>query len=185
MDKKKIMQSVRPVISLLVICLVTSLALAGTNLLTRDRIAELDRQNEIDALSMLIPDSTYDKTDFGYIAKKGSDTIGLIFTTSAKGYSGDVKVMTAIDPEEGTVIAVRVVDVSNETVGLGQRAKEESFSEQYKGKSGEIGVVKGAASEGEITAITGATITSRAVTDAVNQALILFGSVMNGGGEAK
>ena len=43
MDKKKIMQSVRPVISLLVICLVTSLALAGTNLLTRDRIAELDR----------------------------------------------------------------------------------------------------------------------------------------------
>ena len=45
MDKKKIMQSVRPVISLLVICLVTSLALAGTNLLTRDRIAELDRQN--------------------------------------------------------------------------------------------------------------------------------------------
>lgn len=89
MDKKKIMQSVRPVISLLVICLVTSLALAGTNLLTRDRIAELDRQNEIDALSMLIPDSTYDKTDFGYIAKKGSDTVGLIFTTSAKGYGGD------------------------------------------------------------------------------------------------
>ena len=74
---------------------------------------------------MLIPDSTYDKTDFGYIAKKGSDTVGLIFTTSAKGYGGDVKVMTAIDPEEGTVIAVRVVDVSNETVGLGQRAKEE------------------------------------------------------------
>ncbi len=186
MDSKALKQALSPIASLLVICLVTSLALAGANMLTRGRIAELDRQKELDSLAELIPDAEFTTTDFGYTADRDGNTVGMIFTTSAKGYGGSVKVMTAVDPADGAVISIKVVDASNETVGLGQRATEASFAELYKGKSGTLETVKGAASaENEITAITGATLTSRAVTAAVNEALEQYRAIREQGGSAE
>ena len=82
--------------------------------------------------------------------------------------------MTAILPD-GSVNAVEILDVSNETPGLGQNATQEKFYGQFSGMSGTLSVVKSGAdnSAGEINAVTGATITSRAVTKAVNEALDL------------
>ena len=101
--------------------------------------------------------------------------MGYIFTTSEKGYGGEVSVMTAIDTD-GNIKAVSVLDASNETPGLGQNVTKSGFYSQYSGLSGEISVVKsGADSENnEIDAVTGATISSRAVTAAVNRALQNF-----------
>ena len=96
--------------------------------------------------------------------------MGHIFTTSANGYGGAVKVMTGIGTD-GKVIAIEVLDAADETPGLGQNAMKPSFWERFKGKSGQVKVVKSGAGEDEVQALTGATITSNAVKDAVNKAL--------------
>jgi electron transport complex protein RnfG len=101
--------------------------------------------------------------------------VGCAFTTEAKGYGGTIRVLTGINPD-GTVAGVEILEIT-ETAGLGMKAKEVSFREQYAGKSAAIGLVvsKGGAAPGNsIDALTGATITSKAVTEAVNLALRLF-----------
>ena len=83
---------------------------------------------------------------------------------------------------DGTVAGVNILSIS-ETAGLGMNAKNESFLQQFIGKSGEIGVQKNGSSDTEIQALTGATITSRAMANAVNQALALYaqlGGAQNG-----
>ena len=98
--------------------------------------------------------------------------MGYVFTTAAKGYGGDVEIMTGVDAE-GKITGISILSIE-ETPGLGMNAKKDSFKDQYKGKSGELAVNKDG---GEIVAITSATITSRAVTSAVNQALALYAAV--------
>ena len=91
--------------------------------------------------------------------------------------------MTAVNAD-GTVKSVAILDVSNETPGLGQNAAKESFYTQYEGKTSGISLLKnGAASaKNEVNAVTGATITSTAVNKAVNKALKQFESVKNNEG---
>ena len=69
----------------------------------------------------------------------------------------------------------------NETAGLGMRANEDSFKDQFPGKSGSVSLVKGDAGENEISALTGATITSTAVTNALNAGLDFYDTVLKGG----
>lgn len=168
----------KPVIVLLVICIVIPLALAVTNKVTASRIAQLDEKNEIDAMKRLISAETYEKKELKAddetvvytVASDGEEVRGYIFTVSAKGYGGDVSVMTAVNPD-GSVKAVEILDVSNETPGLGQNAAKESFYSQFASKIADIELVKGTATGNQVNAVTGATITSKAVTKAVNEAL--------------
>ena len=104
-----------------------------------------------------------------YSATKDGKQIGVCIVNSAKGYGGDIKVLSGI-LNDGSVNKIEILEMS-ETPGLGANAKNDSFKEQYVGKSGSIGVNKTNKSETEILAISGATITSKAVTEAVNGAL--------------
>ena len=103
------------------------------------------------------------------------ETAGYIFKTSEKGYGGAVSVMTAVNPD-GTVKSVAILDVSNETPGLGQNSAKESFDSKYSGKNSGISLLKNGADsdKNEVNAVTGATITSTAVNKAVNKALQNF-----------
>ncbi len=180
---------IKPVVVLLAICIIIPLALSVTNLVTVDRIAELEEANKIAAMKSLVDadkfeDLTYTSDDkaqeFTYnSALKDGKIQAYIFTNSAKGYGGELSVMTAVDANNGTVIAIEVLDVSNETPGLGQNVTRESFYKQLSGKTSGITVVKnGADSEkNEINAVTGASISSRGVATAVNQALDNFALV--------
>ena len=102
--------------------------------------------------------------------------MGYIFTTAANGYGGEVKVMTGIAPD-GTIIAIEVVSAGDETPGLGQNATKSSFWDLFKGKNGKLSASKSASADNEIQAMTGATITSRAVVSAVNEATDLFNQI--------
>lgn len=106
-----------------------------------------------------------------YLALKGSDTVGYVVKASPKGFGGPVAVITGISADNA-ITGVRVGD-NQETPGLGTLAQDEKFYGQYSGMnaSGNIGVNKVQANDTEIQAITGATITSRAVTDGVNAAI--------------
>ena len=81
----------------------------------------------------------------------------------------------------GKVTAVEITDVSNETPGLGQNADKADFTNRFKDKSSELSVVKSDPNENEVQAVTGATITSNAVTKSVNLAFELFAEIQKEG----
>ena len=84
---------------------------------------------------------------------------------------------------DGKITAIEITDVSNETPGLGQNAVKPSFTDQFKGKDSSLTVTKSGAKGNEVNAITGATITSKAVTKSVNLAMDLFKYIEKDGGE--
>ena len=102
------------------------------------------------------------------------EAIGYAFTiTTAEGYGGDIQVTVGITAD-GTVSGVSFLSIS-ETAGLGMKATEASFYEQYVGVQTDQFYVSKDGGEGEpIDALSGATITTRAVTGAVNAALAYF-----------
>lgn len=180
MSKIKGKEILIPTISLFIICLVVTALLAGTNALTVDKIAQQAEQNAIETRAQVLPNAVKfkeieDKAGSYFIGEgKDGATVGYTFATSAKGYGGNVDVMVGIDSIKGKVSGVAILS-QNETPGLGANAANESFTNQYR-QSLDFGsvfsVVKNKTPEdGEIEAITGATITSQAVTDAVNHAL--------------
>ena len=181
--KKNKKDIIIPVAVLLAICIVIPLALSLTNKITVDRIAKLEEKNSAATMESLIKADTFEKskfkdseTEFEYfVAVRDGETAGYIFKTSEKGYGGEVSVMTAVNPD-GTVKSVAILDVSNETPGLGQNAAKESFYSQYSGKKSGISLLKNGADsdKNEVNAVTGATITSTAVNKAVNKALQNF-----------
>lgn len=180
--KKNREDIIKPVGVLLAICIIIPLALSVTNKVTAKKIAELENENSKKNMQSLVSADDFEKCSDGgieyYAAIKGGDTVAYIFTESAKGYGGDVSVMTAVKPD-GTVAGVAILDVSNETPGLGQNAAKESFYSQYAGLKKGVSLLKnGAKAENnEVDAVTGATITSTAVTRAVNAALDDFENV--------
>ena len=180
--KKNREDIIKPVGVLLAICIIIPLALSVTNKVTAKKIAELENENSKKNMQSLVSADDFEKCSDGgieyYPAIKGGDTAAYIFTESAKGYGGDVSVMTAVKPD-GTVAGVAILDVSGETPGLGQNAAKESFYSQYAGLKKGVSLLKnGAKAENnEVDAVTGATITSTAVTRAVNAALDDFEKV--------
>ena len=173
-----------PTFILAAICLIVSLALSSTDMITKERIAKLEAENTEKAMKRVLAADSYELKTAGeseyYEALSGTEVAGYIFTTSASGYGGEVKVMSAVLPDK-TVKAIEILDVSNETPGLGQNAANEEFKDRYKGKSGELSVVKDNPGENDIKALTGATFTTRAVTDAVNEALALSNKIIGEG----
>ena len=174
---------IKPAVILFVICVAVSAALAGTNLLTADRIARAAAQKAEESRMVVLPEAEAfqekegeDGTHYIGLSKEAPEgvVVGYVFETESKGYGGTVKVMTGINTE-GNITGVIVLSHS-ETPGLGANAEKETFRDQYQqpvaNLTGGIQVVKfQAPAEGEIQAMTGATITSTAVTNAVNLAI--------------
>lgn len=116
-------------------------------------------------------------------AKKGDETLGYIITvTDGEGYGGNIQFTVGVSAE-GAATGVSFLSIA-ESPGLGMNARDDaSFTKQYVGKPVEaFTVVKtGAAADNEIDALSGATITSKAVTGGVNAALAYFNQVLKGG----
>ncbi len=178
---KKISEVATPTAVLAVICIVVTLALSSTNLLTAKKIEALAIETQNKAMAKLIEADEYHElpatTSFGdvtyHAAIKDGDTIGCIFITEANGYGGAISVMTAVDMD-GKVIAIEILAADDETPGLGQNVTKPDWYSQFSGLKDDIIVIKGGtanAQNNEINAVTGATISSKAVTEAVNQAL--------------
>lgn len=184
---------IKPVVVLLVICIVIPLALAVTNKITIDRIAELEIKQRDEAMSVLFEDASFEEKELTeavtyFEAVNGEELIGYIFTTAAKGYGGDdsVSVMTAVNTD-GSIKAIKILDVSSETPGLGQNAGKEDFYSQFTGMNGNISINKTDAdkAKNEITPLAGATITSNAVKEAVNEALGYYETIASDNTKAK
>jgi len=112
-----------------------------------------------------------------YRAEKDGQLLAYLIMTGAKGFDGHIKMFMAATPEQ-KVIGYKVLS-HRETPGLGDRAFKQKFMDQFTGKDYKNLEVVKIQEEGKITAITGATITSRAVTLAVKTALIELEKYIN------
>ena len=183
---------IRPTAVLALICIVVTLALSSANLLTENKIKALAQENQNKAMSKLIEADSYnektaeiDGEKITYTTAENSDgIIGYIFTVDVNGYGGALSVMTAINTD-GTVAAIEILDASNETPGLGQNETKQDFYTQYSGVKSGVEVVKdgtGSADNNTVNAVTGATISSKAVTKSVNTALDYAEKIMSNKG---
>lgn len=190
MKNSKAKEIIVPAVSLFLICVVVTALLALTNAVTAPKIdalavetQEASKKQVLSSAASFSDEKQVEKDGVSYtyydgLASDGS-VMGYVFVTSAKGYGGDISVMVGV-LGDGTVAGVNILSI-NETAGLGMNAKNQSFLDQFLGKSGEIGVAKNNPSDTEIQALTGATITSRAMATAVNTALSLYAEI--GGGQ--
>ncbi|MDD5953278.1 MAG: RnfABCDGE type electron transport complex subunit G [Oscillospiraceae bacterium] len=180
-----------PTISLFIIALVVAAALAGTNMVTAEKIKEVELANEqASCYAVLNLDENDSNNQFGdkqtisvngsdynyYVAQTSGKDVGYAFITTGSGYGGKIKIVTGVDLE-GTVTGIYTLDISNETPGLGQNASQDKFKGQFTGIKASDGEVKVSKDGGTIEAMSGATITSRAVSSAVDTALKAYNQI--------
>lgn len=115
----------------------------------------------------------------------GGGTLGYVFTvTSHEGYGGDITFKMGVRLD-GTLNGIAFLSIS-ETAGLGMKADTDKFKGQFAGRqAAQFAYTKtGAAADNEIDAISGATVTTNAVTNGVNAGLAYFQAItaeMGGG----
>lgn len=170
---------IKPIVVLCAICVVITGALAATNSVTAPVIAEATVAAQNAARNELLPDAqgafskvegvSVDNVSGVYAADNGA---GYVITSSAKGYGGTMTVMTAFGPD-GTIKQLKVTE-AQETQGIGSNvANSASYWEKYSGLDGTKNLVLGA----DVDAYGGATISSRALNNAVNSAIEAYNAI--------
>ena len=139
-----------------------------------EKIAELAVSGELDGFGGVAIESVLEGMD-----ESGAVVGHVINSMSNDSYGGAVKISVGFDAD-GTITGVGIREI-NDTPGLGLKAKEADFRDQYVGKNVDVLTVTkmGASAENEIDAISGASITSNAVTNSVNAALYYLHHCMN------
>lgn len=168
---------------LFIICLISGALLAAVNAATKGPIAKAAKAGKLNAIKQVLPQNAKTPepvkiTDNGkdwtfYVARNNGKFVGVaVETSSNKGYSGTIKIMLGINAEEN-VQAIAIISQA-ETPGLGARMVEPIFKDQFKNKN--INTTKWAVKkdQGDIDQITAATISSRAVVDAINTGINVF-----------
>ncbi len=160
---------------LLIISLIAGLALGATYYVTKEPIAAQTRLAAEAARNKVFQGEFIQDTEQTlpeniaslYLARGMED--GYVMEVEASGYGGRFLVTVGIT-ESGTVTGISVGD-NSETPGLGKNVQKPEFVEQFAGKNGVVTVKKGGGATGnEVDAITGATISTQAVVDALNTA---------------
>jgi Na+-translocating ferredoxin:NAD+ oxidoreductase subunit G len=166
------------------IALLSAFLLGLTYTQTAERIEQVRIENQRRAVAAVVPDFDNNPLSESYTLKempeiefypatRGGERVGTaVLSYTNEGYSGLITMMVGFLPD-GSISGVRVLSHS-ETPGLGARMTEEDFLDQFQGLDPSDGSVRLDRDGGEIDAITAATITSRASTDAVRRAYEAF-----------
>lgn len=166
-----------------IICIIVSGLLAYVNSITAPVISANDQKTFEASMSEVLPNGgsfteeklslTPDESGVELSSIYKAENGGYVATAVChEGYGGDITVMVGIK-DDMTVNKIKIMSLS-ETAGLGAKSDTPEFMNQYNGLKNGISVVKnngGSAADNTISAISGATITSKAVTKAVNCAL--------------
>ncbi len=157
---------------LTLICVIAAGLLAATYNMTKPQIDANTAAKAEEARKALLPEATsfeYDEENNVYVAKNAAgEVIGYTATVPTNGFGGEIEITVGVEPD-GTITGISVGGANfSETAGLGARAKEASFQDQFAGKTAPVSLSKDG---GEIDALTAATITSKAVIRGVNDAM--------------
>ena len=170
---------IKDTIAITVITLVAGLALGVVQDITADPIAKQEAQAKQDAYKAVFADADSFETvdvDATMLAKDASgNELGYAFTvTTSEGYGGDIQFAMGIQ-DDGTLNGISILSIG-ETAGLGMRANTDAFKDQFKDKNvDKFEYTKtGATADDQIDALSGATITTNAMTNGVNAGLCAF-----------
>jgi len=180
---KKESTFINMVVSLLVITIISGFLLGYVNHLTIKPKAKARLQKKVDALKIVLPE--FDNNPVENIKKikseKSKDSIEIytaylnktivgtaITSSSEKGFNGLVKLMVGFKPN-GNIQNIQILD-QKETPGLGTKMKGDNFLKQFRGKNPSTYKLKVKKDGGDIDALTGATISSRAFAESVQLA---------------
>ena len=198
---------IKDALALTLITLVAGVALGGVYEITKDPIARQEAQAKAEAYEQVFTDAAAfeevkmddtliqtirDQLDQeGYKAQsieeimraedQSGETLGYAFTVvTSEGYGGDIQFSMSVQ-NDGTLNGISILSIG-ETAGLGMNADTPAFKDQFVGKQVEqLQYTKnGATQDDEINAISGATVTTNAMTNGVNAGLCAF-RVMEGG----
>lgn len=167
---------------LMAICASVALILSFVNMVTIKTIAKNDEAEKRDAIVALFGsesieytalDGISDSVNAIYKVNDGDTSLGYCVNVSSSGFGGNIDMMIALDGTP-SVLGVKIVSLS-ETPGLGTRVADSSFLDRLIGKGNGIKVGK------DIDAISGSTISSRAVVYGVNKATAALSEYLNGG----
>ncbi len=194
---------------LFLVAVIAVFSLAMVNQVTRDSIAqaEIDARNasyrnvysdaydfkELDDETQLIEQSQSVISDSGIsgcvinnalavVDESGKVEGYVVSSSSMQGYGGEVQIAVGI--KDGKLTGLEVVK-NSETPGFGANCKKNGFEAQFAGKNaGTLEFIKeGTADENQFDAISGATITSTAIQDAVNAATVFYNNCLAERGE--
>ena len=170
----------RLAVTLLLITALVAALLAGVNSITKPAIEALKAQKTQAAIAAVLPGGGEEMTDFpatALVSKVYASDLGYAVEVLPGGFDNTITMMVGID-KEGNILGIDIIS-HTETAGLGAVADADtpagvSFREQFIGMNGTVSVSKDG---GEVEAITGATITSRAICAGVNAALECVGKM--------
>lgn len=172
--------------ALMLIAAIVTAALAGTNALTKNTIAELTEEIETAARKDVIEADVFRQSEVllddekvtYYTAYMNDITVGYVFTTEAVGKSAGLTVMTGIS-RLGTITGVKVTE-DNETAGYVQKVTKAGLLDSFVGKPAKEMKV-GA----DVDAVSQATKTSSGICEAVNKAIAGYEAVKEGEADGK
>ena len=171
-ETKKAVSPLRIVVCLALICIVTAALLGTVNYFTAPTIEENENNEKQEAIKEIFGDrvtaqliSREDADGEIYVILSDGMVYGYCAEVEPNGFMAEIKMMVGVDLE-GKVCGVNIVSMQ-ETPGLGSRTNQPSFLDQFLGKSGELNIGV------NVDAVSGATVSSRAVTRGVTEALSL------------
>ena len=210
-DKMDVKGIVAAIVAICVITVIMGAALGGVYSVTKDPIEKAQEQAKNDAYAAVLPQATrvmsveedgsviekinpllsslgFENVTIDDICVGGDDAnntlVGyVVLVTSSEGYGGDIQIAVGMDTD------YKITGLSfltlNETAGLGMEADTDAFKQQFIGKSvDQFTYTKtGSTQDSEIDALSGATITTSAVTNAVNAALRTIQYLTAGGAQ--
>ena len=170
---------IKDTIAITVITLVAGLALGVVQDITADPIAKQEAQAKQDAYKAVFADAdSFETVDVdadamqSYLDENGYAAQSIV--TTSEGYGGDIQFAMGIQ-DDGTLNGISILSIG-ETAGLGMRANTDAFKDQFKDKNvDKFEYTKtGATADDQIDALSGATITTNAMTNGVNAGLCAF-----------
>ncbi len=172
MDKKYFEEEIIPILVLTIVVCISVIALSIINSMTEGPIEDAEKEKVKELLKEQFPElENYTADDKDYTIYSNGSIVGYAFEIEAGGYGGPIKILVAIENTtlaDDDIILRGISIISNtETPGLGAKITEESFLEEFNGLN--VNDVMLTDDGGEINAISGATISSSAVVDAIQK----------------
>ena len=176
MSEKKptTIKDIYPIILITIIVTVAMVLLALVNTVTEPLIDEHLEEKTKESLQALFPEmdnyESVEEIEGLYLIKNGTGgIIGYGYDAKGKGYGGDILLLVGVENDTTTIRGISIID-QKETAGLGALMVEPEFTDQFKGE--DIGTLALKKDGGNIDAITGATISSSAVIDAIKDSAV-------------
>ena len=176
--KKSFNEIIKPVLVLVSICLVVTALLAYINSVTSPIIAKAEEEKTRQAMTEVLSEAdSFEKLEIGNLPERvtqaysATNGAGYVFMLTTKGYGGDMKLICGMDAD-GVIEQCKTLSHA-ETSGLGSKTAEDPYRNQYCKKSADT--------LREVDAITGATISSNAYKNAIEDAFKAYDMVKEAG----